>query len=520
MKLNREMTSFRKINNTKGSMLIISLLLLVTLMGLGSAFVVSSINEQRAAERQRRTVVALQIAEAGIERALYDLKQDFVNDTTDPSWADGDIQGDTTFSIGPDTSDFYSLPYSSTKINNGSYAVELKNTGDSDTVWIKSTGSLGDAVQVIQVYARIDNISPWDTAIFSGKGYSGGWINANVVVGGSVHILGEGLSSSDVALDLKGGAVFARNNYEGMDSSLKNRIPSILNAAGIETLDSEFRVKQGRVDISGSATVGDMDDPSNSLKETVDGSYVTDGFGGSKGESRVYSDNGTKAYDLEDAVSFPKLSDSYPGYSSYQAYLMSQALVLTNELSSIDPNSHFSYTDGTNSIGMDGSGNLTIGGLIYVDGGNDLEMEKDGSAKTITYSGTGTILVTGDTEIEVNLVTDAQAEYTFPTRKDYEDADGDGDTDERFGNILGIMTPNTIEFDASGIDVMGVFYAEDTIDIEKQTDIIGTIVSDYFDMGSGTPQIFQVPDVLDNLPGFMIGQDSYWRVTVVSWQKL
>jgi hypothetical protein len=148
---------------------------------------------------------------------------------------------------------------------------------------------------------------------------------------------------------------------------------------------------------------------------------------------------------------------------------------------------------------MDGSGNLTVSGIVYIDGGN-LNMAKSGSNKTITYTGKGSILVTGTAQIDVNLVTSGSS--SFPT------------------NIIGIMTPNTIGFNEAQIDVMGVFYAEDQITSQKQTDIVGTIVSNFFDMGTNVPKIYQVPEVANNLPPGMIGQSSNWIMKIVSWQKL
>ena len=110
-----------KFYDNSGSLLILSYLVIFVLLALGAAFIALSINESRVAERQRRTTLAFHIAEAGIERALYDLRQDFINDADSPSWADGDINGLT---IGPDTTDFYSTGYGSTSLNSGSYAVQ------------------------------------------------------------------------------------------------------------------------------------------------------------------------------------------------------------------------------------------------------------------------------------------------------------------------------------------------------------------------------------------------------------
>ena len=80
------------------------------------------------------------------------------------------------------------------------------------------------------------------------------------------------------------------------------------------------------------------------------------------------------------------------------------------------------------------------------------------------------------------------------------------------------MTPNDIDFNEAQIDVMGAFYAENQVIVQKQTDIIGTIVSNYFNMGTNVPAIFQVPELSSNLPPGMIGADARWYM-VVGWFK-
>ena len=492
---------FRSLNNNRGSLLLITYFVIVILLGIGASFLLLVTNESRFSERQRLSTVAFHIAEAGIERGLYDLKQDFINASGTASWSDGDVNG---YAIGPDTANFYTIPYSSTSFNEGSYVVELRNVlGANDDVWIRSTGTVGGVNHTIKVYVRMISLSPWEYAIFAGAGASGTMINGIVDIRGSVLILGTGLSAGDYAADLGGTAEIVGNNYNGVPAALVDKVPAlptvVYNGETVQTLNAELRVKKGLVGVSGSASVGEADVPGNSTKETVTGVYVTDGFGGNQGTAGVFSDNGTSnAYDLGDAVVFPSLSDPYPGYASYQAYLRANALILTNELDAITPTSTFSYSNGQGSISMDGSGNMTISGIVYVDGNNDLNMATSGADKTITYSGQGSILVTGNAQVDVNLITNGN--NSFPN------------------NVLGIMTPNNIEMDAAGLDVMGVFYAENTIKVEKQTDIMGTIVSNYFDMGTNVPAIFQVPDTASSLPDGMIGGDARWYM-VVAWFK-
>jgi len=492
-----------------------SYLIIVVLMILGALFVVMSYTESRVAERNRLAMQAFYIAEAGIERGLYDLRQDFVLDSS-PSWADGDINGiDVTAEGGPDTVNYYELPYPSTSLNGGSYLVELKNVG-ADSIWVKSTGTLGDVTQTILVYGKMQNLSPWNNAIFAGAGASGAAVNGNVEIRGSVHILGSDLDPTDYAVDLGGTAELVGNNYNGLDAALLPKVPvlptTIYNGENVSTLNAELRVKVGKVGLSGSATVGEVDVPANSTKETVDNVFVTNGWGGTGGTGNVHSDNGwSNSYDLGDSVSFPSLSDPY-GAGTYQEYLESNALVISADadldtLANIDPNSNFSFSGPKGSISMDGNGNLTISGIVYIndpDGTTttkgDLNMDKDGSDKTITYTGTGSILSEGDANINVNLIT--SGDNSFPN------------------NILGIMTPQKINFDEANINVMGLFYAEDEIKSQKQTDVMGTFVSNYFNMGTNVPKIYQVPDVIYHLPPGLIGQEGAWVMKIVSWEKL
>lgn len=498
---------FVRLKNNRGSMLMAVYLVITVLMILGAAFMALSSNESRASEVQRKATQAFYIAEAGIERVIYDLRQDFVNDASSPSWTDGDING---MAIGPNTSSFYSVPYSAASLNGGSYAVTLKNVSGVDDIWIRSTGSVGNISQAIQVYVRLLNLSPWDNAIFAGRGASGTTVNGNANIRGSAHILGTGLTSGDYAIDLGGTAELVGNNYTGLAADLAAKVPAlpttVFGGETVTTLNAELRVKRGKIGLSGSSTVGEANITGNGDKETINGAFVTDGYGGTQGAGSVYSDNGTsEGYDLGDAVTFPSLNDPYGGYSTYKAYLEANALVISDSadrhtLETITPNSSFSFSSAKGSITMDGNGNMTISGIVYIDDSGKFITYAAGSNKTITYTGSGVILAEGDVQIDTDLVTNGN--NSFPT------------------NILGIMTPHNIGFNKANIDVMGLFYAEDSVVIQKQTDVMGTIVSNYINMGTNVPSVFQVPETVNYLPAGMITGNAVWLVKVISWQKI
>lgn len=457
-------------------------------------------SESKTAERQRLTAVAFHLAEAGIERALSDLRQDFIAGGSINSWTDGNIHG---YAIGPDTENFYTIPYVSTALNNGTYTVQLKNvSGSAGDIWIRSVGSIGGVAQTLTVYVRMYSVSPWNYAIFAGSGASGAMVNGNVDIRGSVLILGSGLNPGDLAIDLGGTAEFVGNNYRTLAAALRAKVPAlptvVIGGQTVETLNAKLHVKRGIIGLSGSSSVGEANVAGNAYKETADGIFVNDGFGGNQGAANVFSDNGTtNAYNLGDDVRFPSLSDPYMGYSTYQEYLRNNALILTTELNNVKASSSFSYSNANGSISMDGSGNLTVSGIVYVDGGNSVNLVDKG--KTINYTGKGSILSTGNVQVNLNLLTAGNNSFPY--------------------NNIGFMTPNDITLGTTAqMDVMGLFYAENKITCSKQTDVLGTFVSNYFDMGRNVPAIYQVPEVINHLPPGMIGGNAYWYM-VVGWIK-
>src|SRR5205823_4963756 len=118
--------------------------------------------------------------------------------------------------------------------------------------------------------------------------------------------------------------------------------------------------QHGTVGLSGTATAGaaNVTGGNPPVKETLDGTYVNDGFSGSKGSSSVYSDNGTtKTYDLTGKVSFPDvMSGTTVGntnYTDHMSYLSTIGLHITGPLN-LQPNQSYSASDGYgNSLTVD-----------------------------------------------------------------------------------------------------------------------------------------------------------------------
>jgi hypothetical protein len=497
--------------NEKGIALITALLFLMVLTVLGTTAVMISSTDIKIGGNYKTTKQTFYVAEAGLELMRSYLKYDG-NVDTNHSWADPNFYfpsptGTITVTNG---AGYYSigLPESLRTVNigssSGTFSIRLKNVGtpfNPNRIFVESTGTMAGTTAVLEGYLALKDYGPWNNAIFAGAGASGATINGNADIRGSVHILGTGLTSADYAVYMSGGALIG-NNYNGMDAALKALIPSISSP---ESLDAELRVKHGKAGLSGAATVGQPESTSSN-KDTVSGAYVTDGFGGTAGTSSVCSDNGTgHDYDLGDDISFPSLNDPYTdpttgtNYGTYAAFLTANAYVCSGNLNISSDTPSFSIGNAQGSITWDQTGTLTITGLTKVVGNIDIAKK----SAPITYNGKGTLYSTGDINIHGNLLPTS----SFPTT-----------------NAIGLIATQDIEIATgsgeSQLKAAGAFYAENSIISAKQNEILGTFVSNYFDMGSQVPKIYQVPALATNLPPGMPGSQGYYVVKVISWREV
>ncbi len=520
-----------------GAVLVITLCF-TFIAGIGAAAFLQMINTQVKQVRvQSRYTRAFYTAEVGLEKGVELLEDDF-NSTPEgmlPSWSDdkvytatGYIQLSDQKSLSitdPDyENDFYGLvaetDYELDKDGayKTTYRVDIANVpGWRDRIWVKSTGryyhknaSTGGyifrAERRVLSLLRARQFNLWNNAIFAGEGQSGRLINGNVDIRGSVHLLGTSLGDDDLAMDMSGGGN-VKNHYKGMPAALASRVPPIAKAYGLAMLDSletEVRVRGGKVALSGTAFLGEPHTENNALKETLEGVYVTHGYGGNQGDRNVYSDNGKHyPYDLgEYSVEFPRLSEPHAGYDNYIDYLRANGCVIIDpealdDLANIKKDSVFTYGNGKGSISVDGKGHMTISGIVVVEG--DIKFDK--KIGTIEYTGKGSLTSTGSVGINCNIIT--RWTNTYPKV-----------------DILGVMAADEIRFETSQNNVMGLFYAEHKITSTKQTSVAGSFVSNYFDMGQQVPAIYQVPDTAWNLPPGMIGSFNLWAIQRLTWSEV
>ena len=531
------------LSNQKGMALLTTLIFVFILVTFSVSLLIMTSNDTKLSALQRDSTKAFYIAEAGIERTLYNLKKDFENSE---DWNDQDNPDDPNYReihgyplTYEDENGFRKIEYIAGYDvefgdgGDGTYTVALK-INSSNYVTIKSKGKYDNSIRYVQVDVKIESLSIWGNGIFGGSGASGSAISGNVDIRGSVHILGEGLSPADIAIEITGTAGIG-NNYIGMDSNLRSRvIDPPTNELGDQTLNAKLRVKNGKVNISGTATVGEPDILGNGYKETMDGVYVTDRFGGNQGESNVYSDNGTdQLYDLgEGTLEFPTLDYYYIDITTgetvenpdnnnepytYKEYYNSDNVYhiidndevikvssITSETESFTipldaPGSYANY------IIWDQAGALTISGIIVIDVNVSIgDKQKDPLNYIYEYEGTGTIVSKVDISIHGDLL--ANANGLFPTN-----------------NSLGLVAYNNINLATgdgdSQLKMMGSFYAENKITSAKQSEVVGTFVSNYFYMGNEVPSIYQVPELINNMPPGMPGTGVSYYLYTNNWHE-
>lgn len=524
-------------NPEKGTVLIVALLVVTFLSLLGTAFLILASTESRIAFNEKDFARALYVAETGIERARQDLKYDtafdklcglfnrYFGSPMGPNTDTGSILGSAGakyYDLGTALSacaqkipaagfiDVYtnSSPVSADTYSDGAtYSVKLGNASGIE-VTARSQGQIGTrAARTIEARFRVVNLSPWNNAVFAGAGASGATINGNAIIAGSVHILGDGLSPTDEAVEFSGGGgIF--NRYKDIDgATYTGKLPNVAPT----TLYAEVRVKKGEVQLDGTAEIGES-------TNKVDGVYTNNGFTGNQDPNfLVYSKNGKETkYDVPSDVTvpFPCLNCTNPDTGqTYQQELDNNSYTYSGDLIFYDNTGDFSIGSGGNTLSWNTTTNtITISGIIKVTGRIILGGTTGPTRiTTINYTGSGTLYssysnTSGDPSIEIH--SNILPVGTFPTV-----------------DRIGFVAQDRIEIATGGGDanlrLTGAFFGENKVVLQKQTQIAGSLVSNYFDMGNQVPALYQVPELGRNMPPGMPGRDlRIIYVKTLYWKEL
>jgi hypothetical protein len=506
-----------------GAAFLVTLMVMLIVFVLGSALATNMLTEITVSGNFRSRGAALWQADSGLERVAVDL-------TADPTWARDMIDYSTlpltlanpfptsvvingttaTFTddgAGSVVPQYYALG-GPVILDDGNFTRELfmpprsisPANGSGSKGWllvrVGATGNSGAADTATQsvrsdMRVTVRRLTVWDNAVFGGAGQGGNFINGNVQVRGSMHVIGN--PGDNI---FSNGEAYVMNSYSdllteyGAEGAKLPPLPQVtFNGELVETLDAEVRVKQGTINLGGSAQWGLADVSGNGYKETIDGFYNDATLNITSGTAGVNADeNG--GYDAT-GIGFPTLDDPYydastgTAYAQHRSYLTTNSLILPVTNISVDTPA-FNLADGNGNSAQWNpvTGELAISGIVSVVG--DLDLAK--KSFPVNYSGTGTLYATGDVRIHSDLL--PSTNYL--------------DTSSPTVNNLGVIADNNM-FLATGageseIKVMAALYAEGLTTINKQTRVAGAVVAQGFDLGNQVPRVFQVPRLGTNLP--------------------
>lgn len=558
------------LKSRRGSGMILALFVLMLVFTFGISFLSVTSSSLLAAKRDGLRARALACAEAGVDKAVSFLMNGGPNGepvakwrTVHPSTQADNHGGDIMYSGSVVSGETYKVC-----VRSGTGVAAGKVVVTSFGTVTEGGASVTRKVKVV-LAVKIENVCVWNNVIFGGVGQAGRSINGNVRMRGSVHLLGDGeeytdldgdgrwdddepytdingngqydlgepyidkdgdghrdarepfedvngngtrdpaLTVTDMAEEISGNANVG-NNYDGMPLDLRWRLPnlptSVFGGETVDSLSAKMRVKHGKVNISGSATVGNPNVSGNTVKETLDGTYVSDGFGGNSGTSNVFSDNGySNGYDLGDNLVKMPVIDSGActingvTYPNYLTYLQANGTVHVGDLN-VQKGIETSIVGPNGSLTIDAAGNMTVEGIVYVTGNISFGPSKS----RITYEGKGSLV----TPKSMFVHCDVLPKTNFP-----------------LNDVLGLIAGDRIELATGGGDAQLTMalamYAQHKIISNMQSEIAGTMVTSYYQM-SNVPRIYQVPELVNNLPKGMPGGDPILIVTlgVDSWQEV
>lgn len=205
---------------------------------------------------------------------------------------------------------------------------------DGSVIGLRSRGTFAGARATVVEEFSVNQIDLWNNAVFAETSAANTTISGRAEIRGSVHILGEGLTSSDVALDITGSFGLG-NTYEKINSSLGVTSAVMgLTVPNPTDLCATLRVKSGYVKMEGSSNIGYKEsENAEPFADNMRGIYTNHGIQGGTEGTNVHSKNGIKAaYDAGDSFDFPELNDVIPDETiTWGERLFDNALVLSTD---------------------------------------------------------------------------------------------------------------------------------------------------------------------------------------------
>jgi hypothetical protein len=202
---------------------------------------------------------------------------------------------------------------------NGTYEVTFEIAGKY--IVITSVGRVGRARSTVQLVAQPRNAGALSYALFAGEGQQNKFINGGASIYGSVYVEGNEAAPEVKVIESNGN--FSMHNYytaATLQDLIKDNTRRInvqdflrLNAVEQKDLCGTLRVKNGKVEVGGSTTIGNQTAPSG-FKANMAGVHVgaDPTYTTTTGGASIHADLRTE-FDLEAPLSFPVLDTDAAG---------------------------------------------------------------------------------------------------------------------------------------------------------------------------------------------------------------
>ncbi|MDF1535217.1 MAG: pilus assembly PilX N-terminal domain-containing protein [bacterium] len=563
----------------RGTALVLSLFLITVLTVLGTMVLNTSIVEIKMAGNQKISSQVFYAAEAGLERGLLMLIKDFENDTSTGSpwgnttvagWSESvtmtTMSGGTTFD--PDVRNLamyidgndalgnlkkVTLGGGHT-VNNCTFDLYIYNLGDNE-VWVLSHAYGNGGTAAVEYYLRVDNVAPYDNAIFSGSGIHGK-PQGSVNIAGSIYSRGTlSLGANNNIHNLYGGGSWPGGTMTGnLESLLKPEYD----------LEAKVRVNGGNLEVDAASTqLGDsVMDTSTGVKGSLAGVYVDgenqaaglwgdphyiddyqqevpdvpmpnvlDGLKGKPpagfGEAFINNCITTQGYTGSDAAVATSLyADWANGEGCWAASdsvgVVFDASTIAGSANLIDSSTAaFAFSDGLgNGIFWDPAagtyGKLTIKGTVVIEGdlqigkGNgqdDIEYEAYGPGPAFAQTTGSTMFCNGNMLFNGTFAPPAGSGYLK------------GDTGDDI-NSLGVITPGNITFNGGPSDFFtGFYFAGNETTFMGQASLAGTTITKAANFEQ-VPDLFQVPNLKMYRPMGVPGGSDLFLLDKREWRRV
>jgi hypothetical protein len=419
----------------------------------------------------------------------------------------------------------------------------LRELGVDDEIYMRSYAlhSTG-ARKIVQVHIDVDKVDAWRNAIFALSG------NAEVVNGYKTL-------SADRKSRISDGYIKTTTLSDGTEVETLEAVVRVKRGQ----IDLSGSGNIGETEDADGNAIAVQDLSNDNYKSTIDTIYANEGFTDTSSMNNVHADNyeydsddvsyETESYDLGDKVQMPQFKDDYDGQTDrsgqdcvdrgescdiYGDYVEKMSVTATdsggNSVCALIPDKLGG--DGTPAFcsGCDSSGNCvapdpatcnetswdlatcgspdgcikwdpdpdgtTSGATLNIEGRVKLSDDCVGDPPNvigskdndITYEGKGLLYTAKDIDIAGNLLSEP----------------GTTGAEEYFveDHLLAVMTKSDMEIapGASPIDVMGAFYALGNITSGQPSNIVGSIMSNSFNMSTGqASSVYQVQGMSDEL---------------------